>query len=39
MGLELRVNEARPKTEGTGGSYSNNNRSRSGGGGYNKREY
>jgi RNA recognition motif-containing protein len=39
MGLELRVNEARPKTEGTGGGYSNNNRNRGGGGGYNKREY
>lgn len=39
MGLELRVNEARPKTEGTGGGYSNNNRGRSNGGGYNKREY
>jgi RNA recognition motif-containing protein len=39
MGLELRVNEARPKTEGTGGGgggYRDNNR---GGGGYKKREY
>ena len=40
MGLELRVNEARPKTEGTGGGgggYRDNNRG--GGGGYKKREY
>ena len=38
MGLELRVNEARPKTEGTGGGggFRDNNR---GGGGYKKREY
>ena len=39
MGLELRVNEARPKTEGTGGGYSNNRGRSNGGGGYNKREY
>ena len=41
MGLALRVNEARPKTEGTGGGgggYRDNNRS-GGGGGYKKREY
>lgn len=38
MGLALRVNEARPKTEGSegGGGY---NRNRGGGGGYNKREF
>jgi RNA recognition motif-containing protein len=35
MGLALRVNEARPKTEGTGGGGYNNNRSR---GGYNSRD-
>lgn len=35
MGLELRVNEARPKTEDGGGGYNKNR----GGGGYNKREY
>lgn len=36
MGLALRVNEARPKTEGTGGGggYRDNNRE----GGYNRRE-
>jgi hypothetical protein len=40
MGLELRVNEARPKTEGTGGGggYRDNNRGGNGGG-YKKREY
>lgn len=35
MGLELRVNEARPRTEGTGGGFRDNR----GGGGYKKREY
>lgn len=33
MGLELRVNEARPRTESTGGNFNR------GGGGYKKREY
>ena len=37
MGLALRVNEARPKTEGEGGG--GYNRNRGGGGGYNKREF
>jgi RNA recognition motif-containing protein len=36
MGLQLRVNEARPKTEGTGGGGYNQ---RGGGGGYQKRDY
>ena len=37
MGLQLRVNEARPKTESTGGGGGYNQRS--GGGGYQKRDY
>jgi len=40
MGLELRVNEARPKTEGTGGGGGYRDNYRGGnGGGYKKREY
>lgn len=39
MGLELRVNEARPRTEGTGGGGGGYRDNRGGGGGYKKREY
>ena len=39
MGLELRVNEARPRTEDSGGGYGGGNRNRGGGGGGYKRDY